>query len=340
MSLMRAVGHKKATPVDAEDALVEFEVPIPEPRPRDLLVQVRGVSMNPVDVKVRSLMAPQDGVRILGWDAAGEVIAAGPEVTRFKPGDAVFYAGDLTRPGSNAEYQLVDERIAGRKPTSLSYGEAAGIPLTAITAWEILFDCFRIPEGGGEGEAILIIGAAGGVGSILTQLAKKLTRLEVIATASRPETEAWVRKMGADRIVNHRNPLDAELGTLGISPRYVAALTHTDRHFESIVSLIQPRGHIALIDDPDSLDVAALKTRAITLSWEFMFTRSMYQTDDQSMQHELLNRVADLLDSGELQSTVTRHCGPLHVANLRAAHVHQETGTAIGKTVLDGFREA
>lgn len=337
MTTMKAIGHTEACPIDAENALIEFETDVPETEPNDLLVEVRGVSMNPVDVKVRALMQPEGGPRILGWDAAGVVAAIGSDVTRFQPGDDVFYAGDLLRPGSNAEFQLVDERIVGRKPSSLGFTEAAGIPLTAITAWEILFDSFGLKEGEGAGNAMLVIGGAGGVGSILIQLAKKLTGLEVIATASRPDTEEWVRKMGADHVVNHRKALDEELKTLGISPRFVAALTNTDQHIAAIVELIAPRGHIALIDDPEALDIKPLKFKAITLSWEFMFTRPMFQTDDIDMQHQLLNRVADLLDDGTLLSTVNKHGGELNVENLRAAHEFQESGAAIGKTVLDGF---
>ena len=263
--------------------------------------------------------------------------AVGSKTTRFRPGDEVFYAGDITRPGTNAAFHVVDERIAGRKPSSLGFAEAAGMPLTSITAWEILFDSFGLKESEGAGEALLVVGGAGGVGSILIQLAKKLTNLNVIATASRPDTRAWVEKMGADYIINHRNPLDEEMKALGISPRYVASLTHTDKHFEAISTLIKPRGHIALIDDPQSLDIVSLKPKALSVSWEFMFTRSMFQTEDMDAQHILLNRVADLLDNGTLVSTVNRHNGILNVANLRSAHERQESGTAIGKTVLDGF---
>lgn len=339
MTTMKAIGHTDACPIEAENALIEFETDVPQPGPHDLLVEVRGISMNPVDVKVRALMQPEGGARILGWDAAGVVMAVGSDVSLFQTGDEVFYAGDLMRPGSNAEFQCVDERIVGKKPSSLGFTEAAGIPLTSITAWEILFDSFGLKEGGGAGEALLVIGGAGGVGSILIQLAKKLTGLEVIATASRSDTEEWVRKMGADHVVNHRNPLDEEMKVLGISPRFVAALTNTDEHIAAIVELIKPRGHIALIDDPEALDIKPLKFKAISLSWEFMFTRPMFQTEDIQVQHQLLNRVANLLDDGTLLSTVNKHGGAMNVANLRAAHEFQESGAAIGKTVLDGFKQ-
>jgi zinc-binding alcohol dehydrogenase family protein len=336
---MRAIGYKNAGPILAANALVEIETAVPEPGPFDLLVEVRGISVNPVDIKVRTKMQPESGYRILGFDGAGVVQAAGTETTRFKPGDEVFYSGDITRPGSNAEFQLVDERIVGRKPSSLGFADAAGLPLTTITAWEILFDSFAFTEGEGGGEALLIIGGAGGVGSILIQLAKKLTGLEVIATASRRDTETWVRKMGADHVINHRKPLDQEMKELGISPGYVASLTNTEQHIESVIELIKPRGRIALIDDPQAFDIAPLKFKALSLCWEFMFTRSMFQTDDIDVQHELLNRVADLLDDGSLVSTVNRHVGMISVANLTAAHEFQESGKAIGKTVMDGFKQ-
>ncbi len=336
---MKAIGYSETGPITAVNSFVEFETDIPVPGPKDILVEVQGVSMNPVDVKVRALMQPDGGSpRVLGFDAAGTVKAVGADVTLFQPGDEVFYAGDITRPGSNAEYQLVDERIAGKKPLSLEFAEAAGLPLTSITAWEILFDSFGLKEGDGEGEALLIVGAAGGVGSILIQLAKQLTSLTVIATASRADTEAWVKEMGADHVINHRNPLDEEIKSLGIQPKYVASLTHTDKHFGAIVELIKPRGHIALIDDPQSLDMASIKPKALSFSWEFMFTRSMFQTEDMDAQHKLLTRVSDMLDKGILKSTVTRNIGAMTVENLKAAHAAQESGASIGKTVLDGMK--
>lgn len=335
--MMKAIGYKDAGPISAVDSLIELETEIPQPGSNDVLVEVRGISVNPVDVKLRASVQPDGGSRILGFDAAGVVQDVGSAVTRFRPGDEVFYAGDITRPGTNAQFHLVDERIVGRKPSSLNFPEAAGIPLTSITAWEMLFDSFGLKEGEGMGESLLVIGGAGGVGSILIQLAKKLTGLTVIATASRDDTRAWVEKMGADHLVNHRNPLDEEMKALGIAPRYVAALTHTDKHFASIRELIKPRGHIALIDDPESLDVISLKSKALSVSWEFMFTRSLFQTEDMDVQHKLLNRVSALLDDRTLVSTVNHHGGVLNVENLRAAHELQESGKAIGKTVLDGM---
>ncbi len=335
---MKAIGYKNAGPISAQDALIEFETEVPELGPNDLLVEVRGISVNPVDVKVRANAQPEGAPRILGFDAAGIVKEAGSDTTRFKPGDEVFYAGDITRPGTNAEFHTVDERIVGRKPSSFDFTEAAGMPLTTITAWEILFDSFGLKEGDGAGDSLLVVGGAGGVGSILIQLAKKLTGLNVVATASRSDTREWVERMGADHIINHRNPLDEEMKALGITPRYVASLTYTDTHFGAIVELVKPRGHIALIDDPVALDILPLKSKALSVSWEFMFTRSMFQTEDIDAQYQLLNRTADLLDDGTLISTVNKHGGVLSVADLRAAHELQESGRAIGKTVLDGFK--
>ena len=338
---MRAIGYTDRGPISAETAVVEFETDRPRPGPNDLLVEIRGISVNPVDVKVRANRQIPDGEpAILGFDAAGIVKEVGATTTRFKPGDEVFYAGDFTRPGTNAEFHVVDERIVGRKPSSLDFAEAAAMPLTSITAWEILFDSLGLQAGEGAGESLLVVSGAGGVGSILIQLAKKLTGLTVIATASRPDTQAWVEKMGADHVINHRNPLDKEMQALGIAPRYVASLNHTDKHFAAIVELIKPRGRIALIDDPQSLDISAIKLKALTFSWEFMFARSMFQTEDMDVQRELLNSIADLLDEGTLIPTVNKHGGEMGVASLRNALSLQESGAAIGKTVLDGFSPA
>lgn len=334
---MKAIGYETAGPVDAPGALKQFEAARPEPGPRDLLVEVKGVSVNPVDVKLRAAAAPETGPRILGFDAAGTVVATGTEVTGYSVGDEVFYAGDVTRPGSNAQFQAVDERIVGRKPASLDFAEAAGLPLTSITAWEMLFDSFRLSEGGGEGDSLLVIGGAGGVGSILIQLAKQLTGLTVIATASRPETRDWVSNMGADHVVDHREDLAGQLAALGTAPRYVAALTATEQHWPAILELIAPRGSVALIDDPDRLDIRPAKPKALTISWEFMFTRSMFDTSDIGVQRDLLNRIAALIDAGTLKSTVTERAHQMSVEALLAAHARQESGRVIGKQVLGGF---
>ena len=333
----KAIGHEVAGPVDAPGALKATVVPRPKVGPRDLLVEVRGISVNPVDVKLRQGVQPDAGPRVLSFDAAGVVVEAGAEVTGYEVGDEVFYAGDVARPGSNAALQAVDERIVGRKPGRFDFTEAAGLPLTSITAREMLFDAFRLTEGAHQGQSLLVIGGAGGVGSILIQLAKRLTGLSVIATASRPETRDWVRKMGADHMGDHRESLPEQIAALGLAPAYVAALTATDQHWPAIVELIAPRGQIALIDDPQGLDIARAKPKALSLHWEFMFTRSMFATDDISAQRDLLNRVAQMIDAGTLLSTVTEHAGQISVAGLLAAHAHQDSGRVIGKQVLSGF---
>ena len=331
---MKAIGYNAAGNADTLE-IIEMDQPVVGPR--DLLVAVEGISVNPVDVKLRAGVEPDGAERVLGFDAAGVVTEIGNEVTGYKVGDAVYYAGDVTRAGTNAEFHAVDERIVGRKPASLDFVEAAGLPLTSITAWEMLFDAFRLTEGGGSGQTLLVIGGAGGVGSILIQLAKALTGLTVIATASRPETQDWVRKMGADHVVDHRGDLAAQVADLGLVPSYVAALTATDQHWPAIIDLIAPRGQIALIDDPEALDIKAAKPKALSIHWEFMFTRSMFGTEDIGAQRDLLNRVAEMIDAGTLQSTVTEKGDALTVDALRAAHLKQESGRVIGKQVLGGF---
>ncbi len=334
---MKAIGYQQNGPIDAPQALIAFDAETPELRERDLLVEVRGIAVNPVDVKVRAGFPAEGGTRIIGYDAAGIVRQIGSAVRNFRVGDAVFYAGDITRPGTNAELHAVDERIVGKKPESLDFAEAAGLPLTSITAWELLFDSMQLQEGGGHGDTLLVIGGAGGVGSILIQLARKLTGLTVIATASRPETVEWVRKMGANHVINHRESLTDQLEKLELEPRYVAALTGTAGHFSSILELIKPRGHMALIDDPQTLDIMPGKSKALTFSWEFMFARPMYQTSDMEKQHDLLNRVSDMVDNGTLISTVSNNLGKLSVDSLTKAHKLQESGCVIGKNVLEGF---
>jgi NADPH2:quinone reductase len=332
---VRALGYKRAGPIDRDPAFEEFETPIPQPGERDLLVAVHAVSVNPVDTKIRAFENPKGELRILGFDAAGVVVTTGSAVTLFREGDEVFYAGVRSRPGCNAEFQLVDERIVGHKPVDLSFPDAAALPLTAITAWEMLFESFGVAEGGGRDDALLIIGAAGGVGSIMIQLAKKLTRLNVVATASRPDTADWARKMGADHVIDHRNSLDGEIGALGIIPRYVAALTHTDHHLSAILKLIKPRGHIGVIDNPVTFDTRPAKYKAISSSWVSAFARPLYQTADMQVQHEILERVSDMVDQGELRTTAYFHAGALNAVNLTRAHKFQESGKSIGKTVLE-----
>lgn len=338
---MKAVGFRHSLSVDNPAALLDVELPDPVPAGCDLLVEVMAVSVNPVDTKVRRSALPEPGeLRVLGWDAAGLVRAVGPECQLFRPGDEVFYAGCIDRPGSNAQLQLVDERIVGRKPGTLSFAEAAALPLTAITAWELLFDRLGIERGeGGSGETLLVVGGAGGVGSMLLQLAHRLTGLRVVATASRPESAAWCRRFGADALIDHRRPLPEQLREAGIEPvHYVAGLTHTDHHFADYAELLAPQGRLALIDDPASPpDIRLLKRKSIALHWEFMFTRPLYRTPDQIAQHQLLMAVADLVDAGRLRTTLAQVLGPIDAAHLRQAHAAIESGRTIGKLVLEGF---
>ena len=336
---MKAIGYTQTGPIDGAGALSLVDVDTPTLGAHDLLVAVKGISVNPVDVKLRAARAPGDKTGILGFDAAGTVVEVGYDVMDYAVGDDVFYAGDVTRDGTNSELHIVDERIVGKKPKTLDFVESAGLPLTSITAWEMLFDSFRLAEGGGAGQSLLVIGGAGGVGSILIQLAKSLTNLTVIATASRSETEDWVRKMGADHVINHRGDLAAQMKDLDLAPTYIAALIATDQHWPALIELIAPRGHIALIDDPDKLDISVAKPKALTISWEFMFTRSMFCTQDITAQRDLLNRVSQMIDSGTLQSTVTERAEALTVETLSQAHKRQESGRVIGKQVLPGLAE-
>jgi NADPH2:quinone reductase len=337
---MRAVGYQDSLPIGSEASLVDIELPRPEARGRDILVSVRAVSVNPVDAKVRVRVQPEaESWKVLGWDAAGIIESVGPEVSLFKPGDEVFYAGALGRSGTNAEFHLVDERIVGRKPRSLSWSEAAAMPLTAITAWEALFDRLDVRKPvAGAAHAILIVGGAGGVGSIATQLARQLTNLTAITTASRPETIAWSQSLGAHHVVDHRKPLAAEVESLGIgAPAFAFSTTNTDTHMAEISKLIAPQGRFALIDDPKTLDVSALKPKSVSLHWEFMFTRSMFGTPDIAEQGKLLDEVARLVDSGTLRTTFGQSFGAINAANLRRAHALIESGRAKGKIVLEGF---
>lgn len=339
---MRAVGYRKSLPINQDEALIDLDLPQPEPGPRDLLVKVEAISVNPIDTKVRRRAEPEaGGAKVLGWDAAGTVVAIGAEVSEFAVGDAVFYAGDLGRPGTNAEYHCVDARIVGRKPASLDWAQAAALPLTAITAWEALFD--RLDTGKpvpGAAHALLIVGGAGGVGSIAIQLARQLTGLTVIATASRPETAQWCRDLGAHHVVDHGKPLAAEVAALGIgAPGLVFSITNTDTHLAEIAELIAPQGRVALIDDPQSLDVSILKRKSLSLHWELMFTRSMFATADIAEQGRLLNEVSRLVDEGRLRTTLGEHYGRIDARNLRRAHALIESGRAKGKIVLEGFAD-
>lgn len=343
---MKAIGYTQSLPISDTNSLLDIELPQPIATGRDLLVKISAVAVNPVDYKIRQNVAPTDGRhKVIGWDAVGEVVAVGESVSEFAPGDNVFYAGDLTRSGSNAEFQLVDERIAGKKPVSLSDAEAAALPLTAITAWELLFKHLAIKKQAPatshsekSNEVILVVGGAGGVGSILIQLAKVLTGATIIATASRESSQEWVKKLGADHVINHAQPMKPQIDALNIGPvTHVASLNGTGDYVDSYVDILAPFGKLGLIDDPQSLDIGKLKLKSISLHWEFMFTRSMFQTDDIQEQSRLLNSVSDLIDQGFLNTTVGQHLGKINAENLRAAHEALESGTAIGKIVLEGF---
>ncbi|MBP8278891.1 MAG: zinc-binding alcohol dehydrogenase family protein [Propionivibrio sp.] len=339
---MKAIGYTHAQfglPIDNPNALAEITLHDPAPQGRDILVEVRAVSVNPVDTKVRRGSTPAAGeVKVLGWDAVGVVRATGSDVSLFKPGDRVWYAGSITRPGSNCQLHLVDERIVGHAPTSLGDAEAAALPLTGLTAWELLFDRLQIAPGSGTGQSILIVGAGGGVGSILVQLARQLTQLTVIGTASRPETVDWVRNLGAHHVIDHSRPLSEELRRIGVPHvHYVASLTQTDTHLAEIVESLIPQGRLALIDDPAPFDVKLLKRKSISLHWELMFTRAIYETPDMIAQHRILEELATLLDRGTLRSTLAEHYGTINADNLRRAHALIESGAARGKIVLEGW---
>ena len=337
---MKAVGYRQSLPIAQAESLIDVELSDPTPSGRDLLVQIKAVSVNPVDTKVRMRQAPQAGAtNVLGWDAAGVVVAVGSEAHLFKPGDEVWYAGSLVRPGTNAELHLVDERIVGKKPKSLDFAQAAALPLTTITAWELLFDRFGVlPGKRATDESLLIIGAAGGVGSILTQLARRLTAMTVIGTASRKETVDWVLSLGAQHVIDHAKPLSVELKRVGIAAvTHVASLTQTDAHFAEIVESLAPQGKFGLIDDPKPIDINQLKRKSISLHWELMFTRSLFGTADMIAQHRLLSEVAELVDAGVIRTTFGAHFGRINAENLKRAHALIESGKAKGKIVLEGF---
>ena len=337
---MRAVAYKIPQPISAETSLVDVDLPTPEAKGHDLLVEIKAVSVNPVDVKVRANAAPTEGeYKVLGWDAAGIVKAIGSDVTMFKPGDEVFYAGAINRGGSNAEFHLVDERIVGLKPKSLDFAAAAALPLTSITAYEALFDRIKVQDPvPGAANAILIIGGAGGVGSIAIQIARVLTGLTVIATASRPETQAWVKELGAHHVIDHSKPLAPQIEALGIGAlAFFFSTTNTSDHIASIVEAIAPQGRFGLIDDPKVLDVAPFKRKAVSTHWELMFTRPLFNTADMIEQHKLLNKIAELVDAGRIRTTLTETLGTINAANLKKAHALIETGKMKGKVVLAGF---
>jgi NADPH2:quinone reductase len=338
---MKAVGYTQSLPITDPNSLTDITADVPQPSGRDLRVAVRAVSVNPVDTKVRMRAQPAAGEppKMLGYDAAGVVEAVGPEATLFKPGDEVFYAGSIARPGTNAELHLVDERIVGVKPKTLSFAQAAALPLTSITAWELLFDRFAVlPGKTPDGRALLIIGGAGGVGSMMIQLARRLTALTVIATASRPETRDWCLKLGAHHVIDHSKSLAEELKAIG-HPQValIASLTGTDQHYPSVDEIIAPQGKFGLIDDPKTLDAKVLKRKAASLHWELMFTRPVFGTPDMIAQHRLLNDVSAMVDDGLIVTTLAKEFTPINAANLRQAHGLIESGRSIGKVVLHGW---
>ncbi|NUQ26972.1 MAG: zinc-binding alcohol dehydrogenase family protein [Acidobacteriaceae bacterium] len=332
---MRAIGYTQPGP---PDVLQDITLPDPVAAGRDLLIEVKAISVNPVDMKVRQSAGPVDGqpYRVLGYDAAGVVKAVGPEVKNFRPGDEVFYAGTLLRQGTNAELHLVDERIVAGKPKSLDFDHAAALPLTAITAWELLFDRLgAVPGRKDDTRSLLIVGAAGGVGSILVQLARQLTGLHIIGTASRPETKTWVEELGVHDVIDHSQPLPPQLN--GRQPNLIASLTNTQDHFPQLAEVLAPQGHLGLIDDPASIDVKLLKRKAASLHWEYMFARSMFQTADIEQQGQLLQQVATMVDSGAIRTTAGENLGIINSANLRSAHERIATGKVRGKLVLSGW---
>ncbi|WP_298421064.1 zinc-binding alcohol dehydrogenase family protein [uncultured Kordia sp.] len=336
---MKAIGYKESLAIENEKSLQNIELEIPTATGKDILVEVKAVSVNPVDYKIRENVAPEnDDWKVIGWDAAGIVKEVGAETSLFKVGDEVYYAGDLTRSGSNAEFQLVDERIVGRKPKNLSFGDAAALPLTSLTAWELLFDRMQV-EKDNPNKSILVIGAAGGVGSIMTQLLKQLTKLKIIGTASREETTDWLKQLGADHVINHRNKLSEEFEKHDLSqPDYIVSLNATGQHKDEIVKIIKPQGKFGFIDDPKGgFDIMPFKMKAVSTHIEFMFTRSMFQTEDITKQHDILNEVSNLIDSQTIKTTVGQHFGKINAENLRKAHALLESGKSKGKIVLEEF---
>ena len=338
---MKAIGLYRNLPIDDPESLVDLDVPKPAPSERELLVEVKAISVNPVDYKIRARpdpSAPQP--RILGWDASGIVREAGAGVQLFKPGDEVYYAGSIQKPGANSEYHVVDERIVGHKPHKLGFAAAAALPLTTLTAWEGLFDRLDISSSGADrGKSVLLIGAAGGVGSIAIQLAKKLAGLRVVATASRPESAQWVKELGADVVVDHTGDLAAQMKAAGIAEAdYVFCLTDATAYFPRFAPIIRPQGKLCLIVSmSEPVQLTALMQKNVSIHWEFMFTRSLFQTPDIQRQHEILEEAAALIDNGTLRTTLAESLGPINAANLRRAHQMLERGRTIGKLVLEGF---
>ncbi len=335
---MRAVGYTHSLPVDDPRVLDDLDIEKPAPQGRDLLVEIKAVSVNPVDTKVRKRVDPKGGApKILGYDAAGIVAAVGADATLFQPGDHVFYAGSIVRSGTNAEFHLVDERIVGRKPKTLDFAAAAALPLTSITGWEMLFDRLEVGRDGDK-RSLLIVGAAGGVGSITIQLARALTNVIVVATASRPETREWCKQLGAHHVIDHSKPMRAQLQEIGLRfVDYIFGINATDQHYDALTEIIAPQGKLGIIDDPGLIDVNKLKGKSASIHWESMFTRSSFQTADMDAQHRLLNEVSKLVDQRTIRSTLAETFGKIDATNLRRAHALIESGRSRGKIVLDGF---
>jgi zinc-binding alcohol dehydrogenase family protein len=341
---MKAIGYTKSLPITDEQSLVDIQLPKPAASGRDLLVKINAIAVNPVDYKIRQNVASTDNsYKVIGWDAVGEVVEVGDQVSQFKVGDKVYYAGDLNRQGSNAEFQLIDERIVGLKPNNLSDADAAALPLTTITAWELLFEHLAIKQQTPDtkqksNDIILVVGAAGGVGSILIQLAKILTGATIIGTASRASSQQWVKELGADYVIDHNKPLQAQIKALDIgSVTHVASLNGTADYIHDYVELLVPFGKIVLIDDPGSFDISGLKAKSLSLHWEFMFARAMHQSDDMIEQSRLLNRVSELVEQGHIRTTAGKNLGLINATNLKTAHAELESGRSIGKIVLGGF---
>jgi zinc-binding alcohol dehydrogenase family protein len=335
---MKAIGFDRNLPAEHPEALVDLTLDDPQPGPRDLLVRIRAVSVNPVDYKVRQNRKAAGKGEVLGWDAVGIVEGVGSDVRQLEVGERVYYAGAIDRPGSNSELHLVDERIVARAPVSLDDADAAALPLTTITAYELLFDRLRVAKGGGAEQTLLVVGGAGGVGSILIQLARQLTQLKVIATASREETRKWCLDLGAHAVIDHSAPLSVAIKAAGVEQvDYVASLTHTAEHFEQLIEVLKPQGALGVIDEAVGIDTSKLMSKSISLHRELMFTRSLYQTPDMPEQGRLLQEVAELVDAGRIRTTAQTHGGSINAQNLRKAHALLESGRARGKVVLAGF---
>ena len=337
---MKAVAFTQAGPIDRPQALIDLDLPMPQPQALDLRVQVQAIALNPVDTKVRTnrSAASPDNPQVIGWDAVGVVDAVGEQVLGFKVGDRVFYMGEIGRAGSNAEYQLVDHRVVGHAPANVANAPLAAMPLTTLTAWELLFERLGVAEGGGLGQSLLVVGAAGGVGSVLIQLARQLTQLTIIATASRPESRAWVKAMGAHHIISHEEAFWPQLQALGLPQvDYTASLNQTGTHLPAIVAASQVFAKVGFIDDPKGMDVMTMKTKSMSLHHEFVFARTMHKTPDLHLQGQWLTRVGQMMAAGQIISTMTQQLGTINAANVTQAHLLQESGRVRGKLVLEGF---